>query len=120
MDEPLASLDAARKAETLPYIERLRDELSIPIVYVSHSLPEIERLARRHSRCGSRPGGGFECPGHSAGLAPGRGDREQVARAPPGRRFGPGARTQRATVPQAAGAAEAVETALRGRASRLT
>jgi molybdate transport system ATP-binding protein len=44
MDEPLASLDEARKRETLPYIERLRDELSIPIVYVSHSLAEIERL----------------------------------------------------------------------------
>ena len=46
MDEPLASLDQARKNETLPYIERLRDELSIPIVYVSHSLPEIEHLTR--------------------------------------------------------------------------
>jgi molybdate transport system ATP-binding protein len=45
MDEPLASLDAARKAETLPYIERLRDELNIPIVYVSHSADEVERLA---------------------------------------------------------------------------
>jgi molybdate transport system ATP-binding protein len=45
LDEPLSSLDEARKAETLPYIERLRDELSIPIVYVSHSLAEIERLA---------------------------------------------------------------------------
>jgi molybdate transport system ATP-binding protein len=44
MDEPLASLDAARKAETLPYIERLRDELSIPIVYVSHSAEEVGRL----------------------------------------------------------------------------
>jgi molybdate transport system ATP-binding protein len=44
MDEPLASLDAARKAETLPYIERLRDELKIPIVYVSHSREEIDRL----------------------------------------------------------------------------
>jgi molybdate transport system ATP-binding protein len=45
MDEPLSSLDAARKAETLPYIERLRDELRIPIVYVSHNLDEVERLA---------------------------------------------------------------------------
>jgi molybdate transport system ATP-binding protein len=44
MDEPLASLDEARKVETLPYIERLRDELGIPIVYVSHSRPEIARL----------------------------------------------------------------------------
>ncbi|MFO1088537.1 MAG: molybdenum ABC transporter ATP-binding protein [Hyphomicrobiales bacterium] len=45
MDEPLASLDAPRKAEILPYIERLRDELRIPIVYVSHALPEVVRLA---------------------------------------------------------------------------
>jgi len=45
MDEPLASLDEARKAEILPYIERLRDESRVPIVYVSHSLPEITRLA---------------------------------------------------------------------------
>src|SRR6267154_778278 len=45
MDEPLASLDEDRKAEILPYIERLRDETRIPIVYVSHSIPEVARLA---------------------------------------------------------------------------
>jgi molybdate transport system ATP-binding protein len=45
MDEPLASLDEARKAEILPYIERLRDEGGVPIVYVSHSLAEVARLA---------------------------------------------------------------------------
>ncbi len=45
MDEPLASLDAARKAEVLPFIERLSSELSIPIMYVSHSLNEIVNLA---------------------------------------------------------------------------
>jgi len=45
MDEPLASLDEARKAEILPYVERLRDETKIPIVYVSHSLTEVARLA---------------------------------------------------------------------------
>ncbi|MGB3537260.1 MAG: molybdenum ABC transporter ATP-binding protein [Mesorhizobium sp.] len=45
MDEPLASLDDARKAEILPYIERLRDETKIPIVYVSHSIAEVARLA---------------------------------------------------------------------------
>ena len=45
MDEPLASLDAQRKVEILDYIERLRDRLHIPIVYVSHSIPEITRLA---------------------------------------------------------------------------
>ncbi|RVC07674.1 molybdenum ABC transporter ATP-binding protein, partial [Mesorhizobium sp. M7A.F.Ca.AU.001.01.1.1] len=45
MDEPLASLDEARKAEILPYVERLRDEIKIPIVYVSHSVAEVARLA---------------------------------------------------------------------------
>jgi molybdate transport system ATP-binding protein len=45
MDEPLASLDEARKAEILPYVERLRDEARVPIVYVSHSVPEVARLA---------------------------------------------------------------------------
>lgn len=45
MDEPLAALDEARKAEILPYIERLRDEARIPIVYVSHALGEVTRLA---------------------------------------------------------------------------
>lgn len=45
MDEPLASLDEHRKQDILPYIERLRDETQIPIVYVSHSLNEVARLA---------------------------------------------------------------------------
>jgi molybdate transport system ATP-binding protein len=45
MDEPLASIDEMRKTEILPYVERLRDELRIPIVYVSHALDEIVRLA---------------------------------------------------------------------------
>jgi molybdate transport system ATP-binding protein len=45
MDEPLASLDAPRKAEILPFIERLRGELGIPVIYVSHSMDEILRLA---------------------------------------------------------------------------
>jgi len=45
MDEPLAALDDARKAEILPYIERLRDETKIPFVYVSHSIAEVGRLA---------------------------------------------------------------------------
>lgn len=45
MDEPLASLDGARKAEILPYLERLRDHTSIPILYVSHSVAEVARLA---------------------------------------------------------------------------
>lgn len=45
MDEPLASLDAARKTEIFPYLERLRDDLRIPIVYVSHEIAEVARLA---------------------------------------------------------------------------
>jgi molybdate transport system ATP-binding protein len=45
MDEPLASLDEARKAEIYPYIERLRDEGDVPMVLVSHSVAEIARLA---------------------------------------------------------------------------
>ena len=45
LDEPLASLDAPRKAEILYYVERLREEVRIPIVYVSHSLDEVVRLA---------------------------------------------------------------------------
>jgi molybdate transport system ATP-binding protein len=45
LDEPLASLDVARRAEVLPYLERLRDWLSIPMVYVSHQFEEVLRLA---------------------------------------------------------------------------
>jgi molybdate transport system ATP-binding protein len=45
MDEPLASLDDSRRHEIFPYIERLRDEMRVPIVYVSHSIPEVARLA---------------------------------------------------------------------------
>ncbi|MTH99034.1 MULTISPECIES: molybdenum ABC transporter ATP-binding protein [Alphaproteobacteria] len=44
-DEPLAALDDARKAEILPYFERLRDEVSVPILYVTHSAAEVARLA---------------------------------------------------------------------------
>ena len=47
LDEPLASLDAARKAEILPYFERLRDEAQVPMVYVSHDADEVRRLANR-------------------------------------------------------------------------
>jgi molybdate transport system ATP-binding protein len=46
MDEPLASLDAPRKAEILPYLERLRDHARLPIVYVSHAIDEVAQLAR--------------------------------------------------------------------------
>jgi molybdate transport system ATP-binding protein len=45
MDEPLASLDTARKLEILPYLERLRSSFNIPILYVSHAVDEIVRLA---------------------------------------------------------------------------
>ncbi|MDE2371381.1 MAG: molybdenum ABC transporter ATP-binding protein [Burkholderiales bacterium] len=45
LDEPLAALDAARKAEILPYLESLRDEAGIPIVYVSHAVAEVAQLA---------------------------------------------------------------------------
>jgi len=45
MDEPLASLDAARREEIMAVIERLRDELALPILYVSHDRDEVERLA---------------------------------------------------------------------------
>lgn len=44
MDEPLSALDAANKAEILPYLERLHQELSIPLVYVTHDLTEMARL----------------------------------------------------------------------------
>ena len=44
MDEPLASLDQRRKDELLPYLDRLHDELSLPIIYVSHSIDEVSRL----------------------------------------------------------------------------
>ncbi|KAA2237189.1 molybdenum ABC transporter ATP-binding protein [Salinarimonas soli] len=45
LDEPLASLDEARKAEILPYLERLRDEAGTPMIYVSHAEAEVRRLA---------------------------------------------------------------------------
>jgi molybdate transport system ATP-binding protein len=45
LDEPLAALDLKRKKEILPYLERLHDELEIPVLYVSHSPDEVARLA---------------------------------------------------------------------------
>lgn len=47
MDEPLAALDIDRKREIIPYIQRLRDELDLPILYVSHAIEEVARLADR-------------------------------------------------------------------------
>lgn len=45
MDEPLASLDATRKAEIMPFLTRLRAELALPIIYVTHAIDEVSRLA---------------------------------------------------------------------------
>jgi molybdate transport system ATP-binding protein len=45
MDEPLSALDAAAKEEILPFLERLRDRLSLPALYVTHDMAEVERLA---------------------------------------------------------------------------
>ena len=47
LDEPLASLDAGRKGEILPYLERLRDEAKVPMIYVSHDATEVKRIATR-------------------------------------------------------------------------
>ena len=62
LDEPLASLDRARKLEILPYLARLRDEAKVPMIYVSHQAGEITRVASQvvrieDGRCG---GGGLE------------------------------------------------------------
>jgi molybdate transport system ATP-binding protein len=45
LDEPLASLDARRKSEILPYLERLRDHAHVPMIYVSHNASEVKRIA---------------------------------------------------------------------------
>ena len=45
MDEPLASLDMARRGEILPYLQRLRDQLRLPVLYVTHAIEEVQRLA---------------------------------------------------------------------------
>ena len=45
LDEPLAAVDAARRQEILPWLERLRDELRLPMLYVTHSADEVARLA---------------------------------------------------------------------------
>jgi len=50
LDEPLASLDAARKQEILPYLERLRDDARVPMIYVSHDAAEVKRIANRVAR----------------------------------------------------------------------
>ena len=55
MDEPLVGLDAARKAEILPYLTRLKTALSLPILYVTHALDEAVQLADRVVVLSSRP-----------------------------------------------------------------
>ena len=80
MDEPLASLDEARKVEILPVLERLRDEAGIPIVYVSHALSEVARLATDivvmdNGRIAAA-GPAHEVLGGQLGTAPLVGDRE--------------------------------------------
>lgn len=47
LDEPMASLDAARKQEILPYFVRLRDETKLPMIYVSHDAAEVRQIATR-------------------------------------------------------------------------
>ncbi|WP_323717674.1 molybdenum ABC transporter ATP-binding protein [Paracoccus aminovorans] len=82
MDEPLAALDEARKAEIMPWLERLRDEIRLPILYVSHSVPEVLRLAttvvlmQRGRVCHAGPLAGILA---DAALAPQLGAREAGA-----------------------------------------
>ncbi len=80
MDEPLASLDEARRAEILPALERLRDEAGIPIVYVSHALAEVARLATDvvvlDAGRVAAAGPAADILGGQLGLAPLLGDRE--------------------------------------------
>lgn len=59
MDEPLASLDAARREEIMQVIERIRDELGLPVLYVSHDREEVARLATQVVRL---PSGQCETP----------------------------------------------------------
>jgi molybdate transport system ATP-binding protein len=54
MDEPLSSLDEPRQEEIMQVIERIRDELKLPILYVSHDRAEVERLADQVIRIGAR------------------------------------------------------------------
>src|SRR4029077_8226045 len=53
LGEPLASLDAPRKHDILPSLERLRDEARVPLIYVSHNAAEIKRIASRVVRLDS-------------------------------------------------------------------
>jgi molybdate transport system ATP-binding protein len=79
MDEPLASLDMARKAEILSLIERLRDEFGIPIVYVSHAVEEVARLANKVVVLDAGRVAAVGSPSEVLGLLPGTVDRFAVA-----------------------------------------
>ncbi len=68
LDEPLSALDDARKNELLPYLERLRDERRIPMIYVSHAMTEVSRLADRVLSLQEVPPVAYgECPPRPAG-----------------------------------------------------
>ena len=56
MDEPLASLDVARKSEIMPYLTRLKTKLKLPVLYVTHSLDEVVQLGRFAGVDRCRPG----------------------------------------------------------------
>ncbi|MCK5770979.1 molybdenum ABC transporter ATP-binding protein [Algiphilus sp.] len=81
LDEPLVSLDDARRAELLPFIELLRDRLRIPMVYVSHRVDEVRRLADTVIRMAE---GRIEQIGPPSEVLPG-----PIARAPAGVRAEP-------------------------------
>lgn len=79
MDEPLSSLDHARKQEILPFIERLRDEFAIPILYVSHAAEEVARLANRVVRLETGRVTGIGTPGEMLVNPRGEGRMEPVS-----------------------------------------
>ena len=69
LDEPLASLDRARKLEILPYLARLRDQSQVPMIYVSHQAGEIQRLCSQVVRIEDgrvEASGGLELLGEAA------------------------------------------------------
>src|SRR3546814_1028278 len=71
LDEPLSNLDQARRDELIPYLQRVRDETALPIIYVSHSADEVERLTRAvHTLdCSSQSGRRIKPP-YAARLLP--------------------------------------------------